>query len=629
MKNDIKIPDLLRCGSDDKGKHNTTMRNSSLMGGTIDLSILNKATGQPSIQIAVAATLLVSLTNSLGVDLDLAAGNTPSILQVFLPDTYFSPAQQQLMYIDLKTMPAWTSYYDNNAGAITLKYTENAGLWQNGAILNFGITNVSATGSPDSAYIFINPNNIGKDSDNVPSQLNATLTIEATPSGTKPKLTDILQVTLENQGQIYVSTSDKDTLSNALYLNLKNIGTTPLYSGSQRPITPQVSAWFDYGSDAGDIAPDDNPSKPPPTSAWSIKGRIAGQQKGSSWGIDGPGTDKFPVWSMSPTNTNVEVLGAGDSANITFAFEEIISVTPTGHTQIHVAFSDFYKDQNTPYDAGDLSLDIVKTDAPPTRGLVNLFSKNGVLFEISSADQPTVVDLWWRMTYVAKVNIVSSYPGMPVVTRLYPDADALNKDSFQLILPGMTQSGPVVITVQAFDAQGGYLNSLQVTVFVTSNVFIDPRDGTSYPIVQLGNHYWMAHNLNYNYPSANPWSAYYNNSNAYGPDYGRLYAYTSDWHVPEGWRMPIQDDWDEIIKNYGFAALFEEGSTGFNAKAGGYYNAAFQNFQEMHSRGYYWTATPNGPQHLCACVDAVNKTLTTGAAYPTGYGCSVRYVKDI
>jgi uncharacterized protein (TIGR02145 family) len=601
-------------------------------GPTVEMQILNPATNTASVQLSTVAELKMTLTNNTGVDIAIEAGQNAAVMQIFMPDAYFSYDQIEAMSIELDD---WTFTYVDALNALGLTYSGANRSWAQGTAIEFTIHNVLSTGDAGIGDVLINPTNI--EGPNVPPQFQATLDITQSSSGTKPKLSDVLRATLENQGIVYVSDA-LDPLKNTLVLNLKNTGTTPIYmSKAQWTVAPTIKARFDYGSNPGDLAPAIDPSKPPVESAWRIKGTIASKQ-GGSWGITGPGTDTTPAWVLSPAVTNLEVLGAGNTANITFGFEEIVSVTQAGHTQMHLECSNFLRDENTPYEQGSFPpLDILKLDAPPTRGLLSFYSRSGVLFESEGSGLGTSIDLTWKMLYVAKVNILTSYPGMEVETRLYPKAPALNTDNFTVKIPGTWNSMLVTITVQAFDAHGGYLNSQQLTVSITSNNFVDPRDGKIYPTVQVGNKWWLAHNLNFVDTNPARWNDDYDGISSNGERYGRLYSGTAATaSVPPGWRLPSQEDWESLFDSLASApyeGLMDGGASGFKAQLGGAFRSdpfhKSGKFVQLDEKGYYWTSTPNGNQLCYALFDSTDKTVAVNYSTLLDDGCSIRYVKDI
>jgi uncharacterized protein (TIGR02145 family) len=89
--------------------------------------------------------------------------------------------------------------------------------------------------------------------------------------------------------------------------------------------------------------------------------------------------------------------------------------------------------------------------------------------------------------------------------------------------------------------------------------------------------------------------------------YGRLYTWESAKlacrSLGEGWRLPTNDDWQQMAKHFGgvrddsadggktaFKALMMGGSSGFNAVFGGNRDADGQ-YARLEAHGLYWTAS--------------------------------------
>src|SRR5947209_17656574 len=97
-----------------------------------------------------------------------------------------------------------------------------------GDALSFILQNVrSSSQQSDSDSLQVNPTGIT----GVPLQIAAPVSIIAAPAPGNAKLSDVLQLSLDHQGMLYVS-RPADPLANTLFLNLKNTGSGPLYSGA-------------------------------------------------------------------------------------------------------------------------------------------------------------------------------------------------------------------------------------------------------------------------------------------------------------------------------------------------------------------------------------------------------------
>ncbi|HPR32286.1 MAG TPA: fibrobacter succinogenes major paralogous domain-containing protein, partial [Prolixibacteraceae bacterium] len=101
---------------------------------------------------------------------------------------------------------------------------------------------------------------------------------------------------------------------------------------------------------------------------------------------------------------------------------------------------------------------------------------------------------------------------------------------------------------------------------------IDERDGTEYPIVQIGSQVWMAHNLLY-LPVVSPVSEgasdaahYYvydyngtSVSEAKATENYALYGVLYNWQAalsacPEGWHMPNDTEWQQLEMHIGMSS---------------------------------------------------------------------------
>jgi uncharacterized protein (TIGR02145 family) len=587
----------------------------------VSLTALNDANQKPIVFVSQPAVLDISLVNN-GDPIGLSAVGSASYLEIFLP-SFFTFDEVKVMNI---SFAGWTFSVNSQDQSLVLTYAGSSpATWAQGEALDFKITNVQSDAQPTADAIQINFQNM---SGNVPIQVQTPLTLSNPPKPGNASLGAVLQVSLDSQGSIYVST-ETDPLQNTLFLNLKNIGSSPLYSGKTMWTgTPKVTVTFVYGLTSGALAPDNDKSQPALGSAWNISGAVAIDQT-DGWAIQDPSTTgdaPHPKWILTPVNTNQQIIGVGADANVTFSFSEIISLTAPGHTQMVVQFSGFMKDENTFYDDEVFVIDIIKQNPPATRGLLNFFSDSPTV-TVTRPDESISIGLRWAMFDVAKISLICSFPGIALVNKTYPNPQPLDYDHSTLTIPGTSESVPIFITIQAFDGNGGYLNSMQFTVFVNAMLFVD-RSGRAYPVVLLNNQLWMAANLDQDDGGD---SFFYNNMQTNEQKFGRLYTTkaVSSQTPPDGWRIPSKQDWQNLFDSFGsaaqaYAALIDGGTSGFNARLGGNRDVSGV-FTGLLIFAFYRTSSGQ----VVAGFSSKSNTVNLAGTLPDTAAMSIRYVHDL
>ncbi|MBA4045608.1 MAG: hypothetical protein C0471_14485 [Erythrobacter sp.] len=591
----------------------------------VSMTAVDAATKEPAVQTGVNTTLSVTLVNG-GTAVPLAPGS--SKLTIYLPD-YVDPGQYQQMSISLTD---WQ--FTAASGSLTLTYQgSEGGQWIGN--LAFDILGVLSSALPTDGTFQVNIAGIP----NAPRQITTPLPLIAQSQQGNPKLSDWLQVSLDNQGTVFVSGA-QDPLANTLYLNIKNIGPGPLYTGDAPPSGAQVSVSFIYGNTSGALAPADaaDRNNPPVGSAWSIKEGIYIDQT-EGWRIAGATqNDPQPIWRISPVSGNTNLFGTGADANVTFSLSQIVSMTAIGHTQMVLNFSGFRQSDDKAFDPWVAVLDIVKRPPPPTRGLLDFFGPGSPIVQVSAPNTPVQIALRWTMVDVNSVQLFASYPtafsdGKPLVapnTRQYAAFPAtpppLDSDQTIITIPTVSQSEQVTFTLQARDGQGAYLNAMQYSVYLQMMVFVDPRDNQTYPIVLLNNMLWMAKNLAYNEPG----SREYNDMDSNGAIYGRLYSPTSASVLspPAGWRVPSRNDWQRLFDSFSSPGKAYDELTGgpLQVLLGGEY--VYGSYRNLLTVGFFHIA--GNP----ACAEFIQQgptgTADTNAPPIEPQGAlSLRYVRDL
>ncbi|WP_331768102.1 FISUMP domain-containing protein [Embleya sp. NBC_00896] len=586
------------------------------MTATITGTVTDAGTGKPFVAIASATSLNLTLLNRSGHDIALIAGSSAFAVHLPVP-ALFSAARLSAMTV---TTPGWKGAVDVATKVVNIACTQGI-TWTDGATLVLRIGNVVSDGPPANGTIQIAPVNVDPDA---PLSILAPFSVAGAPAPGNLSLADTLQVGLESQGIVYRSTA-ADPLTNTLFLNLKNVGATALATSDASSLgTPQILVSFVYGGTSGALASDEAGSGTPPTgSAWNIHVGLGPAQ--TAWTAVNPqptGQSRSPQWTLRPSSTNTEILGAaaGDHANVTFEFSRITSFTPVGHTQMIVLCSGFAKDARTKYDDHQFVLDISKQNAPPTRGVV-AFAGPAPVLDVDDPKSTVALELRWAMFDVAAVNLITSHPAIPAVRRTYSNPKPLAYDSVVLKVPPPQNSEAIFATLQAFDGGGGYLNSLQFTAYAQLRYLLDPA-GAVYRIRLVGDTFWLLRDYAYETTGS---SVCDGGDGGFG---GRLY----DWeaahvHAPDGWCLPTTDDWKALTASYdrgagSYAALIDGGVSGFDARLGGYCDETGR-CEDQGQYGYYWTA-----ERGC-CTEFSDNTVSvdTGVGFPPRYKLSVRYVR--
>jgi uncharacterized protein (TIGR02145 family) len=190
------------------------------------------------------------------------------------------------------------------------------------------------------------------------------------------------------------------------------------------------------------------------------------------------------------------------------------------------------------------------------------------------------------------------------------------------------------------------------------------KDNISYPIVKIGEQWWMAENLQttkYNDGPAIPnvtnhttWDAltsdafcWYNNIATYRSTYGALYnwfAVNTGKLCPKGWHIPSITEWATLSDFLGGtlqagAKLKETGIThwlssntgatnesGFSGLPGGTHNNS--GFYYINSTGFYWSSTEYSATYARDYGMYANSVYFQQGIDRKQFGLSVRCVKD-
>lgn len=186
---------------------------------------------------------------------------------------------------------------------------------------------------------------------------------------------------------------------------------------------------------------------------------------------------------------------------------------------------------------------------------------------------------------------------------------------------------------------------------ISYDTVVDMRDNQVYRTVKIGEQVWMAENLKFKTKNG---STVYPLDPIHETVYGRLYSWEAALSAcPEGWHLPLDDEWRELEGYLGMGNLLQNGrgwrkpvverslksavgwisgvtsldETGFSALPGGYCDGDLVFYNEGYF-SYFWTATETDAS------DAWYRVLTYDIhdigkfSFSKKYRFSVRCIKD-
>ena len=435
----------------------------------LELTVVNAATGDTVIYAGETATLTLTLTNMTGSLIAVIDGSQPSTLEIFLPD-FFS--LNDLGKMSIKD-PNWSCAVNDADQSLMLTCVKSID-WQNGTALTFSITGLQSSATPPQGGITqVNPAGMG--GANIPSAVNTTTSLTfQEDTGGQADMTQALMVSLE-QNVVYVSENSKALITNSLSLNIKNQLATALYTGKGPwGSAPKVLVYFVYGQTSGALNRIDK-SIPKDESGWAItSGSIISQ--GNDWSISKDSSDgsNQPQWLLEPSDSVLEILGTGDASNITFEFDNIVTLNALGHTQMYALFTGFPGYKNHLF-----VMDIDKQELPQPS--VIQFYATVESQQIQSPDQVLNIPLKWLMTGVYKIEI-------DFKTDNYAYSKTIEYKGIQPIIQQGTytfqksinalESETLRITCIAYDGNGNKLNRLEYPVSILFLPVVTAYTGT-------------------------------------------------------------------------------------------------------------------------------------------------------
>ena len=171
----------------------------------------------------------------------------------------------------------------------------------------------------------------------------------------------------------------------------------------------------------------------------------------------------------------------------------------------------------------------------------------------------------------------------------------------------------------------------------------DLRDGQMYKTVKIGNQVWMAENLNYETATSVLIPEYNGKPRE---KYGRLYTWDDAMKAcPSGWRLPSEDDWNELLEFVGDSAtagtklkaardwdkargdVIGTDDYGFAALPAGVSHVNGNGVRSFSNNGaFFWTATENGRAILI--VMHYEKEVVESSRFDKETWLSVRCIMD-
>ena len=215
-----------------------------------------------------------------------------------------------------------------------------------------------------------------------------------------------------------------------------------------------------------------------------------------------------------------------------------------------------------------------------------------VCYWVADGDGTKIVELQYGSD---KAYFVTVQAGDAYSVRCIKGAESSSSSSVQ------SSSSSVQSSSSSAKSSSSAVSSSSITVSSSSVEIVKDRAGNEYPVVQIGDQYWMAENLNFETEN----SYCYDDQESNCELYGRLYTWEAAMTAcPDGYRLPSQEDYS-VLWNYANQmdgnsrpqdVLWVNGTwdarannkTGFSAYPGGRWNGSYG---QWLMRAYFWTST--------------------------------------
>jgi hypothetical protein len=176
-----------------------------------------------------------------------------------------------------------------------------------------------------------------------------------------------------------------------------------------------------------------------------------------------------------------------------------------------------------------------------------------------------------------------------------------------------------------------------------TGIFVDDRDGITYPWARYGDQEWMTDNMRFQTtegafrPDLTPVKPIYyddGRNRKYYDNYGGLYDFTAaNAAVPDGWRLPTDEDWNRLADRVGpyITEAIDLQFGGFYITAESYSQQPIDFYAGVY--GFYWTATTDetkSENNFAFCRKIVyNKSGYEQKSIAKGHLLNVRCVRDV
>ncbi|MCB9284632.1 MAG: hypothetical protein H6563_11200 [Lewinellaceae bacterium] len=385
-------------------------------------------------------SLKVDLQNTTGGDIDLQNGSTT-----------FSFRFPKAMEDSIAGMKAQLQDWVFNPVPkkhLMMTYSGSNSKWPADKTLSFTINKINSKGDAGQDYVRVSPSGFNYEGD------RQLVILTDPPVESNAKLSDVLNVpTLDQNGAIFIS-KPNDPLKNTLFLNIKNKMEDPIFKGDNRTDAPKILVSFSFGETADDLCQMAPKGSNQPNSPWNINPSVE-VSEGNDWHATmvtmDSGDTQYPQWKLEPQSGNKGLIKG--LSNVTFGFDNIVSMLPKGHTQMILHFIGFQQSDTKKYDPWVQVLDINKTDPPP-RGVVYLTSDEPVV-TIPNWNDNVKVKLKWAIFQSHKVELLNNTKTLPPLYFSYSDDSSLVHGGAEIDLKGFTQRGDISFTLYAKDGNGG------------------------------------------------------------------------------------------------------------------------------------------------------------------------------